>query len=114
MWNRAEGMESNSNSNAAGFLLGALTGKKMREDLAKQYEGISTKVSSLASDAMNRASEVVSSASERATDLVGRATDRATDYTDRAAETAHDAVDAGRNKVNHVMSQANQQAKARS
>lgn len=117
MWNRAE--EGNSNSNAAGFLLGALTGaligagvallfapktgKKMREDLMKTYEGASEKISSFASDAFDRAGEVV-----------GRASDRASDLVDQAAGTAHDAVDQGRNKVNHVMSSVQQQAKARS
>ena len=130
MYNR---MDEQSNSNASGFLLGALagaivgagvallfapkTGKAMREDLYKQYEPIAQKVSSFASDAVNRASDVASRVSDRASEMVGRATDKASDLTDQASNTLHDAVDSGRNKVNHVMSQAQttaQQAKARS
>ena len=132
MYNRIDDQQGSS-SNAAGFLLGALagalvgagvallfapkTGKKMREDLMKQYEPIAQKVSSFASDAMNRASDVAGRVSDRASDLVGKATDRASDLTDQASSSLHDAVDAGRNKVNHVMSQAQttaQQAKSRS
>jgi len=125
MYNR-EDVQGNSNSNATGYLLAALTGaligagvallfapktgKKMREDLAKQYEGVSTKVSSFATDAMNRASDVAGRVSDRASDLVGRATDGAKDLADQASNAAHDAVDQGRNKVNHVMNQAQSSA----
>lgn len=117
MYNSNE--QQGSSSNAAGFLLGALTGalvgagvallfapktgKKMREDLMKTYEGASEKISSFATEAINQAGSIV-----------GRATDRASDFVDDAASTAHDAVDQGRNKVNHVMSSVQQQAKARS
>jgi gas vesicle protein len=133
MYNRMDEQQTSSNSNAAGFLLGALTGalvgagvallfapktgKKMREDLMKQYEPIAQKVTSFASDAMSRASDVAGRVTDRASDLVGRATDRVSDVTDSAASTLHDAVDSGRSKVNHVMSQAQttaQTAKARS
>ena len=130
MYNRMDEQQSSSNSNAAGFLLGALTGalvgagvallfapktgKKMREDLMKQYEPISQKISSFASDAMSRASEVAGTVRDRANEVVGRATERVSDATDSAASTLHDTV--GRANVNHVMSTspASSSAKIRS
>ncbi|TAK11352.1 MAG: YtxH domain-containing protein [Acidobacteria bacterium] len=86
MFNRHE--EEGSNSNVAGFLLGALTGalvgagvallfapktgRRMRADLARTFERTTDQLGDLAADAVDRASDLADQAKATVKDVSAR------------------------------------------